>query len=159
LPQGIKTTLGCFLYAETRRDEQGLNRMSIVALKAFAANIIYWGALFLLFILGLGVLLIVLMYFIDKRQTTHTIRRNYPVVGRFRYIFEHLGEFFRQYFFAMDREELPFNRAERKTAILFFSIAPSPPLMRKHSPPLWLPSANTPLDNLTKPVLWSISRE
>jgi hypothetical protein len=24
-----------------------------------------------------------------------------------------LGEFFRQYFFAMDREEMPFNRAER----------------------------------------------
>jgi glutamate synthase domain-containing protein 2 len=28
-------------------------------------------------------------------------------------LFEHLGEFFRQYFFAMDREELPFNRAQR----------------------------------------------
>ena len=28
-------------------------------------------------------------------------------------MFEHLGEFFRQYFFALDREELPFNRAER----------------------------------------------
>jgi glutamate synthase domain-containing protein 2 len=35
------------------------------------------------------------------------------VIGRFRYLFEHLGEFFRQYFFAMDREELPFNRAQR----------------------------------------------
>jgi hypothetical protein len=41
------------------------------------------------------------------------VRRNYPVIGRFRYCFEHLGEFFRQYFFAMDREELPFNRAQR----------------------------------------------
>lgn len=50
---------------------------------------------------------------IDRTQTEQTIRRNYPVVGRFRYFFEHLGEFFRQYFFAMDREELPFNRAER----------------------------------------------
>jgi hypothetical protein len=30
-----------------------------------------------------------------------------------RYVFSALGEFFRQYFFAMDREELPFNRAER----------------------------------------------
>ncbi|MEA3290944.1 MAG: FMN-binding glutamate synthase family protein, partial [Pseudomonadota bacterium] len=28
-------------------------------------------------------------------------------------LFEQLGEFFRQYFFAMDREEMPFNRAER----------------------------------------------
>ena len=55
----------------------------------------------------------VVMYQIDKRQTAHTIRRNYPLLGRFRYIFEDLGEFFRQYFFAMDREEMPFNRAQR----------------------------------------------
>lgn len=53
------------------------------------------------------------MYRVDKRQTVHSIRRNYPIVGRFRYVFEHLGEFFRQYFFAMDREEMPFNRAQR----------------------------------------------
>ena len=46
-------------------------------------------------------------------QTKQAVRRNYPVVGRFRYLFEHLGEFFRQYFFTMDREELPFNRAQR----------------------------------------------
>lgn len=56
---------------------------------------------------------VIVMYIIDVTQTAHAIRRNYPVVGRFRYIFENLGEFFRQYFFAMDREELPFNRAER----------------------------------------------
>ncbi len=52
-------------------------------------------------------------YISDRRQTRHTVRRNFPVLGRFRYVFEHLGEFFRQYFFAMDREEMPFNRAER----------------------------------------------
>ncbi len=52
-------------------------------------------------------------YIVDVRQTRHTVRRNFPVIGRFRYFFEHLGEFFRQYFFAMDREEMPFNRAER----------------------------------------------
>ncbi|MCL4791686.1 MAG: FMN-binding glutamate synthase family protein [Gammaproteobacteria bacterium] len=56
------------------------------------------------------------MYVIDITQTKHAIRRNFPVVGRFRYMFENLGEFFRQYFFAMDREELPFNRAERAWA-------------------------------------------
>ncbi|MBA6413730.1 FMN-binding glutamate synthase family protein [Parahaliea sp. F7430] len=53
------------------------------------------------------------MYVTDIRQTRHSIRRNYPVIGRFRYFFEHMGEFFRQYFFALDREELPFNRAQR----------------------------------------------
>jgi len=60
-----------------------------------------------------GVVAIIVIYVIDVTQTKQAIRRNYPVVGRFRYFFEHLGDFFRQYFFSMDREELPFNRAER----------------------------------------------
>ncbi|WP_419811725.1 FMN-binding glutamate synthase family protein [Bacterioplanoides sp.] len=59
------------------------------------------------------VLWVAAAYIIDVTQTRHTVRRNFPVIGRFRYTFEHLGEFFRQYFFAMDREEMPFNRAER----------------------------------------------
>ncbi len=64
-------------------------------------------------LLAIGLVAVAVMYVIDVRQTQHAVRRNYPVIGRFRYLFEHLGEFFRQYFFAMDREELPFNRAER----------------------------------------------
>lgn len=65
------------------------------------------------FVLGLIVLTTVVFYVLDVTQSKHAIRRNFPVIGRFRYWFEHLGEFFRQYFFALDREELPFNRAER----------------------------------------------
>ncbi len=53
------------------------------------------------------------LYLLDKRQTGDAIRRNYPVIGRFRHLFSELGEFFRQYFYAMDREEMPFNRAQR----------------------------------------------
>lgn len=66
-----------------------------------------------IFVIGLVVLIIVITYILDVTQTHQAIRRNYPVIGRFRYFFERLGEFFRQYFFAMDREELPFNRAQR----------------------------------------------
>lgn len=69
-------------------------------------------ALFILLV-GFGVLWLIVIYIIDVSQTQQTIRRNYPIIGRFRYFFEHVGEFFRQYFFAMDREELPFNRAQR----------------------------------------------
>jgi len=71
-----------------------------------------------LFVFAVGVLLLVVivMYVVDVRQTEHAVRRNFPVIGRFRYLFEHLGEFFRQYFFALDREEMPFNRAERSWA-------------------------------------------
>ena len=64
-------------------------------------------------VIGLVVVGIAILYVIDVTQTKHAIRRNYPVIGRMRYVLEHLGEFFRQYFFAMDREELPFNRAQR----------------------------------------------
>jgi glutamate synthase domain-containing protein 2 len=49
----------------------------------------------------------------DITQKKHSVLRNYPVIGRFRYFFEQLGEYFRQYFFAGDRDEMPFNRATR----------------------------------------------
>src|SRR3954466_1278056 len=49
----------------------------------------------------------------DITQKKHSVLRNYPVCGRFRYFFEQLGEYFRQYFFAGDRDEMPFNRATR----------------------------------------------
>lgn len=78
-------------------------------------GLITLAAVGLLIILALaaGLVTVAILYLIDRNQSKHSIRRNYPVIGRFRYFFEHMGEFFRQYFFAMDREELPFNRAER----------------------------------------------
>ena len=69
-------------------------------------------ALVMALVLGLIVFACV-AYVQDVRQRSQAIRRNFPVVGRFRYFLERLGTFFRQYFFAMDREELPFNRAQR----------------------------------------------
>ncbi len=76
---------------------------------------IFIDAIVLITIFGILALIIavVYMYIADRSQTVQAIRHNYPVIGRFRYMFEHMGEFFRQYFFAQDREELPFNRAER----------------------------------------------
>jgi len=65
------------------------------------------------FALGCGVLFTMVVFVLDRRQSRDAILRNYPVIGHMRYIVANLGEFFRQYFFAMDREELPFNRAER----------------------------------------------
>lgn len=67
----------------------------------------------LMIAIGVLILAAIVCYIIDITQTQHTIRRNYPLIGRFRYGFEKLGEFFRQYFFSMDREEMPFNRAQR----------------------------------------------
>jgi glutamate synthase domain-containing protein 2 len=70
-------------------------------------------ASFFVIFVGLCVLAMVVVYILDVTQTKQAIRRNYPVIGHFRYFFEEIGKFFRQYFFAMDREEMPFNRAER----------------------------------------------
>jgi len=63
---------------------------------------------------GLVFAVVILTFIFDISQSKNAILRNYPVVGHFRYLFSTLGEFFRQYFFAMDREEMPFNRAERQ---------------------------------------------
>lgn len=49
----------------------------------------------------------------DRHQKEHAILINFPVVGHLRYYFEHLGKFFRQYWFTNDDEERPFSRATR----------------------------------------------
>ena len=65
-------------------------------------------------ILGFVVVATLVVWFIqDVTQTHHAVLRNFPVVGRLRYRMEELGEYFRQYFFMGDRDELPFNRATR----------------------------------------------
>jgi len=79
----------------------------------FTLGVVETLALSFIFMIGLATIWFVVLYVRDKFQTESTLRRNYPVIARFRYLFEHLGEFFRQYFFALDREEMPFNRAER----------------------------------------------
>jgi glutamate synthase domain-containing protein 2 len=80
----------------------------------FAMNVLDTLAILFAFVVGLVVLVALVVFVLDRLQTEDAIRRNYPVIGRFRHLFSTLGEFFRQYFFAMDREELPFNRAQRE---------------------------------------------
>ncbi len=65
-------------------------------------------------IIGIALLALLVFWFVrDITQKKHTVLRNFPVIGHFRYFFEELGEYFRQYFFAGDRDEMPFNRATR----------------------------------------------
>ena len=70
------------------------------------------GSIFL-FVVGLLVLFAIGLFIYDRTQKKNAIHYNYPVIGHFRDLFSKLGEFFRQYFFALDREEMPFNRAQR----------------------------------------------
>src|SRR5580658_1412540 len=74
-------------------------------------NVISYGLGTVIGILLVGTLLV---WFVqDVTQKKHSVLRNYPVIGRLRYIFEKQGEYFRQYFFSGDRDEMPFNRATR----------------------------------------------
>jgi len=82
-------------------------------LPEFVLNTLIFLATLFIFVIGLGVATSLVIYVIDRTQTSHAIRRNYPVIGRMRYLLEQLGKFLRQYMFAMDREEMPFNRAQR----------------------------------------------
>ncbi len=50
----------------------------------------------------------------DLVQRKHAIKHNFPVIGNFRYFLEEIGPELRQYIVANDKEETPFNRAERR---------------------------------------------
>ena len=65
-------------------------------------------------LIGFALIIVLMFVFVsDITQKKHGVLRSYPVIGRLRYFFEELGEYFRQYFFAGDRDEMPFNRATR----------------------------------------------
>ena len=51
--------------------------------------------------------------FQDYFQKKHSILRNFPVVGRFRYLFELLRPAIQQYFIENDQNGVPFNREKR----------------------------------------------
>lgn len=74
-------------------------------------SVVSYGIGTILGVLLIGALIILVLH--DVTQKKHTVLRNYPVIGRLRFFFEDLGEYFRQYFFAGDRAEMPFNRATR----------------------------------------------
>lgn len=63
--------------------------------------------------LGLIFIPLILMGFYDMYQSKHTIRRNFPLLGRLRYLLESLGPEIRQYFIETDTEGKPFNRLQR----------------------------------------------
>ena len=49
----------------------------------------------------------------DLQQTRHAIRRNYPVIGNLRFLFEFIRPEIRQYFIEDDTVKLPFSRVDR----------------------------------------------
>ena len=56
---------------------------------------------------------LILMGFYDMYQSKKTIRRNFPLLGRLRYVLESIGPEMRQYFIETDLDGKPFNRLQR----------------------------------------------
>lgn len=65
-----------------------------------------------LIILVVPPVIFLVWYFVDKRQSQHSILRNFPLLGRIRYIFEMMGPELRQYMFDSDHEGKPFSRTD-----------------------------------------------
>ncbi len=63
--------------------------------------------------LGFLALVVAIIAVRDLTQRQHAVTRNFPVIGHFRYFFEEMGQPLRQYFFAGDLEERPYNRVTR----------------------------------------------
>src|SRR3954470_8662167 len=59
---------------------------------------------------------LVLLAVHDLLQRRHALLRAYPVVGRMRFMLEKIGPELRQYWFASDKQERPFDSTERNWA-------------------------------------------
>ena len=58
----------------------------------FLFTMLEYMAVLFIFVIGLFVLGLIIVYIADVTQTKQAIRRNYPVIGHFRYFFEEIGK-------------------------------------------------------------------
>ena len=59
------------------------------------------------------ILLVLVIALLDVSQKKHTVRRNFPVIGNFRYVFEAIRPEIMQYFIESDVDGVPINRMFR----------------------------------------------
>ena len=84
--------------------------LSIISIAAIILVSIYVTPIWWLFII---VLPIVAVGLYDMIQTKHAIRKNFPVIGNFRYMLEAIRPEIMQYFVETDTEGRPFDRIDR----------------------------------------------
>lgn len=84
-----------------------LTVVAIVLVSGFFFHWIWWFLLIIIPIWLLGI--------IDMLQKKHAIMRNYPVLGRLRYLMEDLRPKVYQYFVESDTDGRPINRVDRST--------------------------------------------
>ncbi len=81
----------------------------LISLMIWGLSFIWHGVWWLFIIFGP----IILLGYFDMIQKTHAIRRNFPVIGNFRYMLERIRPEIMQYFVETDTDGKPFNRLER----------------------------------------------
>jgi len=54
----------------------------------------------------------------DRHQREHSVLRNFPILGKVRYILEKVGPEMRQYLFLNDNEAKPFSRNDYEAAVI-----------------------------------------
>ena len=84
--------------------------ISVVTVLVILTIAQFWSHILWVFIL---IVPLILMGIFDALQTKHTIRRNFPVIGRFRYMLEAIRPEIMQYFVETDTEGRPINRILR----------------------------------------------
>lgn len=84
--------------------------VSIITVVLILALYQFWNPILWIFYL---LAQFILMGIYDIFQTKHTIRRNFPVLGRFRYMLESVRPEIMQYFVETDTQGRPLNRIFR----------------------------------------------
>ena len=84
--------------------------ISIVSILLIVGIAQFWSPILWSFII---VAPLIVMGIFDTLQTKHTIRRNFPVLGRMRYVLESIRPEIMQYFVETDTQGRPLNRIHR----------------------------------------------
>ena len=85
----------------------------ILVLAAASAVAVLWPTSLLSSIVQLTLLALAALGTYDLFQRRHSVLRNYPVTGHFRWLFEAIRPQIRQYLIEGDNEEAPFSRSQR----------------------------------------------
>lgn len=75
-------------------------------------------AFIFLILLFIPLWIVLRLWLKDEKQAEHSVLRNYPVLGKMRYITEKMGPELRQYLFNNDNEGKPFSRKEMESTYL-----------------------------------------
>lgn len=82
----------------------------------FEIILLIFGAVMMLVIV-VPVIIAIVLWMKDEKQEEHSVLRNYPLLGKMRYISEKMGPELRQYLFLNNNEGKPFSRNQYEQTV------------------------------------------